>query len=70
MPTFKSENKNEEGPPARKANASLVENERQLRQGLQNGHPGLNSTDAGSAIRMEHLLADPKQAERLAKEIS
>lgn len=61
---------NNEIATARKANASLVDNERQLRQGLQNGHPGLNTTDPGSAIRMEHLLADPNQAERLAKEIS
>ena len=70
MSASSTSNQDEELPPARKANASLVENERQLRQGLQNGHPGLNATDNGSAIRMEHLLADPNQAERLAKEIS
>ena len=70
MSKTESTDQDEQTPPPRKANASLVENERQLRQGLQNGHPGLNDADHGSAIRMEHLLADPSQAERLAKEIS
>ncbi len=70
MSSSSSDHENDQSRPARKANASLVQIERELRKGLQNGHPGLNASDGGSAIRMQHLLADPNQAERLIKEIS
>ena len=70
MSTSSPDNQPNPARTARKANASLVQIERELRKGLQNGHPGINASDGGSAIRMEHLLADPSQAERLAKELS
>ena len=61
---------NDPPQPPRKANASLVQIERQLREGLQSGYPGMSESDGGPAIRMEHLLADPTQADRIAKELS
>lgn len=70
MSTSSSDNQPDPAQTARKANASLVQIEEQLRKGLQNGHPGIDPSDGGSAVRMEHLLADPSQAERLAKELS